>query len=95
MNPLYGSANPPVTGHLLVWSFQSAQEEAHAIAQSCQELINAGMAGQEDEILILITNRKVQLNPIAQELGNLGLLYAIIGVKATLYTLLLDTGKIN
>ena len=75
MNPLYGSANPPVTGHLLVWSFQSAQEEAHAIAQSCQELINAGMAGQEDEILILITNRKVQLNPIAQELGNLGLPY--------------------
>ena len=25
MNPLYGSANPPVTGELLVWSFQSAQ----------------------------------------------------------------------
>jgi DNA helicase-2/ATP-dependent DNA helicase PcrA len=75
MNPLYGSANPPVTGQLLVWSFLSAQDEAHAIAHSCQELINTGMAGREDEILILITNRRVQLNTVARELGNLGLPY--------------------
>jgi DNA helicase-2/ATP-dependent DNA helicase PcrA len=75
MNALYSSANPPVMGELLVWSFQSAEEEARAIAQSCQELINAGMAGREDEILILTTNRRVQLNIIARELGNLGLSY--------------------
>jgi len=72
---LYGAATPPVQGRLLVWSFQTAQEEARAIAQSCQELINAGMAGREDEILILISNRRVQLDIIAQELGNLGLPY--------------------
>jgi len=72
---LYGAANPPVQGRLWVWSFQTAQEEARAIARSCQELINAGMAGREDEILILISNRRVQLDLIAQELGNLGLPY--------------------
>jgi DNA helicase-2/ATP-dependent DNA helicase PcrA len=72
---LYGAASPPVQGRLWVWSFQTAQEEARAIARSCQELINAGMAGREDEILILISNRRVQLDLIAQELGNLGLPY--------------------
>jgi len=72
---LYGAATPPVQGRLLAWSFQTAQEEARAIAHSCQELINAGMAGREDEVLILISNRRVQLDLLAQELGNLGLPY--------------------
>jgi DNA helicase-2/ATP-dependent DNA helicase PcrA len=72
---LYAAASPPVQGRLWVWSFQTAQEEARAIAHSCQELINAGMTGREDEILILISNRRVQLDLIAQELGNLGLPY--------------------
>lgn len=72
---LYGAASPPIQGRLWVWSFQTAQDEARAIARSCQELINGGMAGREDEILILISNRRVQLDVIAQELGNLGLPY--------------------
>jgi len=75
LSSLYGAASPPVQGRMLVWSFQTAQEEARAIAQSCRELINAGMAGREDEILILISNRRVQLDILAQELGNLGLPY--------------------
>src|SRR5262245_49765322 len=58
---------------LHVWSFQTAQAEAAAIAQSCQRLIAAGMAGQEDQILILISNRRLQQTAITQELGNLGL----------------------
>ena len=33
------------------------------------------MAGREDEILILIANRRVQLDLLGQELGNLGLPY--------------------
>lgn len=73
LSPLYGFANPPVQGQLLVWSFPSAHQEARAIAESCRELINAGMAGREDDILILISNRRVQLNSITQELGNLGI----------------------
>lgn len=73
---LYAAASPPAQSSLLVWFFHSAQEEARAIARSCRELINAGMAGREDEILILISNRRVQFGLIAQELGNLGLPYA-------------------
>jgi DNA helicase-2/ATP-dependent DNA helicase PcrA len=72
---LYGGASPPVQGRLQVWSFQTAQEEARAIAHSCQGLINGGMGGREDEILILISNRPIQLDLLAQELGNLGLPY--------------------
>ncbi len=75
LTSLYGSATPPVQGQMLVWSFQSAQTEARAVAESCRQLINAGMAGREDEILILISNRRVQLDTLAQELGNLGLPY--------------------
>jgi DNA helicase-2/ATP-dependent DNA helicase PcrA len=75
LTSLYGSSTPPVQGHMMVWSFQTAQEEVRSIAQSCQALINAGMAGREDEILILISNRRVQLDMLAQELGNLGLPY--------------------
>lgn len=73
LQPLYGSANPPVQGHLMIWSFPSAQIEARAIAESCRGLINTGMNGREDEILILISNRRVQLSLITQELGNLGI----------------------
>ncbi|MBI2851429.1 MAG: ATP-dependent helicase [Chloroflexi bacterium] len=75
LTSLYSTASPPVQGTMRVWSFQTAQEESRAIAQSCQELLKAGMAGQEDEILILISNRRVQLDILAQELGNLGLPY--------------------
>lgn len=74
-NSLYGAAAPPVQGRMLAWSFQTAQAEAQAIAQSCQQLINAGMAGREDEIVILISNRRVQLDMLTQALGNLGLPY--------------------
>jgi superfamily I DNA/RNA helicase len=72
---LYQNADPAVGGTLRVWSFPSEQDEARAIAESCQQLINAGIAGQEDEILILISDRGLQLQLIAQELGNLGLPY--------------------
>lgn len=72
---LYATADPPVMGTLHVWSFASQQDEANAIAESCQQLIHAGMRGQEDQILILISDRGLQLAPIAQALGNLGLPY--------------------
>ncbi len=73
LTSLYGSALPSVQGQVLVWSFLTAQQEARAIAISCQELINAGMVGREDEIIILISNRRVQLDALIRELGNLGL----------------------
>jgi len=72
---LYLVATPPVMGITEVWSFQSEQAEVDAVATSCQQLINAGMAGREDEIIILISDRGLQLGLIAQALGNLGLPY--------------------
>lgn len=73
LNPMYGSATPPVMGSLMVWSFRTQDDEAQAIATSCRDLIENGMAGQEDEIVILLCNQKLQLDVITRELGNLGL----------------------
>lgn len=73
LQSLYATSTPPVQGSLRVWSFQSPQAEASAIAQSCERLIAGGMAGQEDQIVILISNRKLQLPLIIQELSNRGL----------------------
>lgn len=73
LHSLYRNSAPPLRGTIFVWSFTSAQQEAAAIAQSCQSLIRGGMAGRENQILILISNRRLQLGMITQELGNLGL----------------------
>ncbi len=70
---LYATATPPLTGRVNVWSFANATAEARAIAQSCQSLIGGGLAGQEDQIVILVSNRRLQLPRITQELSNLGL----------------------
>ena len=72
---LYSTSNPPVQGTTQVWSFQNSQIEARAIADSCQRLIQNGMAGQEDQIIVLIFSRRLQLANITRELGNLGLPY--------------------
>jgi hypothetical protein len=61
-----------VAGKLFVWSFQTAQAEANAIASSCEELVNNEMRGQEDQITILISNRRLQLNMLTTALANRG-----------------------
>lgn len=68
LTPLYGNAIPPVQGQVHAWQLPSPEREAQAIAESCLALVQAGMAGREDEILILISNRRLQLNLISQEL---------------------------
>jgi DNA helicase II / ATP-dependent DNA helicase PcrA len=73
LQSLYVNAAPPVHGHLQIWSFATAQQESLAIASSCQRLIQAGMVGQEDQIVILISSRRLQLPSLTRELGNLGL----------------------
>lgn len=99
LTALYSNADPPVKGQLLVWSFTTPQQEAQAVAESCQQLIDTGMRGQEDEILILLSRlnpSSVQLDPITQELTNLGLPYVEPSGRAltedkslrTIYTLL-------
>jgi DNA helicase-2/ATP-dependent DNA helicase PcrA len=72
---LYANANPPVAGTVAVWSFGTQDQEAAAIAESCQALIQQGMNGREDQIVILVSDRSLQLGPITQALGNLGLAY--------------------
>lgn len=66
--PLYANATPPVPGQVHVWQLPTPEHEARAIADSCQALLQTGMAGREDEILILISSRRLQINLIGQEL---------------------------
>lgn len=58
---LYANANPPEHGIVCRWQFQSGIAEAQAIAQSCRDLINGGMAPRE--ILILLSDTR-QLAPL-------------------------------
>jgi DNA helicase II / ATP-dependent DNA helicase PcrA len=69
---LYEESAPPVAGKLFVWSFQTAEAEANAIARSCEDLASNEMAGQEDQIIILISNRRLQLNMLTTALANRG-----------------------
>ncbi len=68
LTSLYANATPPVQGQFHVWQLPTPEDEARAIADSCQALVQAGMAGREDEILILISSRRLQLSLIGQEL---------------------------
>jgi DNA helicase II / ATP-dependent DNA helicase PcrA len=78
LQALYGNAAPAVQGSLYVWSFASATQEARAVAESCRQLIANGMAGLEDQILILLSQlnpSSIQVDPITQALSNLGVPY--------------------
>jgi DNA helicase-2/ATP-dependent DNA helicase PcrA len=72
---LNGQATPPVNGTLHVWSFPDPTQEAMAIASSCQALLAAGLPGAENDIVILISDRALQLPLLTQALTNLGLAY--------------------
>lgn len=80
LESLYQSATPPVDGTLSVLSFTNADVEAKAVAESCASLISAGMEGNEDDIVILLSAKSpssIQLDPITRELGNLGIPFTI------------------
>jgi DNA helicase II / ATP-dependent DNA helicase PcrA len=82
---LYGSADPPVHGTLNVWSFTRMEDEARAVAESCKALIDAGMAGRENRLVILLSQvnpTSIQIDPIIRELGNLGLPFSVPAGKA-------------
>jgi DNA helicase-2/ATP-dependent DNA helicase PcrA len=76
---LYGNAAPAVQGTFQVWSFATADDEARAIATSCEHLITNGLAGREDQIVILISSRAIQLDILTRELGNRGIPFTIPG----------------
>ena len=71
---LYANSSPPVQGGLEVWRLQSGALEARAIAESCRDLIGAGLMGED--ILILLSHRRAQLSPIMQALDTVGVPFA-------------------
>jgi ATP-dependent DNA helicase UvrD/PcrA len=71
---LYTASNPPVNGTLHVWRFATGGIEAREIASSCQQLIAAGMPARE--ILVLISNTRVQLPLIERTLADVGVAFA-------------------
>ena len=66
LSSLYENASPPEDGLVLRWCFRSGAQEATAIAQSCKDLIQAGIHPRE--IMILLSNTKVQLSSLTQAL---------------------------
>lgn len=66
LNSMYTGADPPVQGQVMRWRFQRAQLESRAIAESCRDLIAAGIPPRE--ILILLSNRRMLGSGIAAAL---------------------------
>lgn len=73
LSALYGNAQPPVHGHLHVWRVPDPEAEALAIASSCRKLINRGVG--TDQILILISDRDLQLDTLTTALDEAELPY--------------------
>lgn len=68
---LYQDAVPPETGIVYRWSFRSSIREAKSLAESCKLLIQRGLP--PNEVMILLSNTKSQLEVITQELDALNL----------------------
>lgn len=66
----YKNSSPPITGIVHRWKFRSGVAEARAIAQSCKALIEKGV--KHRQILILVSNRRVLLNTLKDELDAAG-----------------------
>jgi DNA helicase-2/ATP-dependent DNA helicase PcrA len=63
---LYVSSDPPVGGIVHRWRLPSHRQEAEAIARSCSKLTDRGIPATS--IMILISNRKIQLACLEEEL---------------------------
>ncbi|HMD87846.1 MAG TPA: 3'-5' exonuclease, partial [Anaerolineaceae bacterium] len=70
---VYASTNPPESGIVHHWLFPSAVQEARSIANSCRDLIAAGIPPRE--IMILLSNTRAQLPTLTQELDTVGVVY--------------------
>jgi DNA helicase-2/ATP-dependent DNA helicase PcrA len=63
---LYATSIPPVNGVVHHWRFATAAAEARAIAESCRDLINAGVSPHD--ILILVSNQRALGQLLVQQL---------------------------
>jgi superfamily I DNA/RNA helicase len=70
LNSLYAAAAPPLAGSVFRWRFPRENREAQAIAESCRDLIAAGVPASE--ILILLSNKRLLGQPIVAALEAAG-----------------------
>ncbi len=70
LQSLYVGSQPPVSGSFYVWRFNTGVEEARAVAQSCHDLIAAGIVPKD--IVVLLCNTRVQLRLLEQEFQTAG-----------------------
>ena len=70
---MYTQATPPVAGQMFRWQFQRGQRESTAMANSCRDLILAGV--QPRELLILLSNRRLLGSGITTALTTAGVPY--------------------
>src|SRR5262249_38810086 len=56
---LYAGAVPPLTGFVQRWQFASGAAEARAVAESCRDLVTAGINPRD--ILVLLSNQRILL----------------------------------
>jgi DNA helicase-2/ATP-dependent DNA helicase PcrA len=73
LSSLYTNAHPPEPGVVHRWRFSSGAAEARAIAESCRDLIGAGMHPRE--IMILLSNTRATLPTLRQALQAAGVSY--------------------
>jgi len=67
---LYANSNPPIQGVTHLWNCPSGISEARGIAESCRDLIQAGMNPRD--ILILISNRRTLWAALSNEFQTAG-----------------------
>jgi DNA helicase II / ATP-dependent DNA helicase PcrA len=70
---LYAGANPPLQGIVHRWRFSSGVVEATAIAQSCRDLIAAGINPRD--VLVLLSNQRGLLSPLRTAFDAAGVAY--------------------
>jgi DNA helicase-2/ATP-dependent DNA helicase PcrA len=70
---LYLESEPPVPGLVHRWRFAGGYAEARAISESCRALIDAGVPARE--ILILLSNKRMQAPTFRQQLEVAGVPY--------------------
>lgn len=67
---LHAQANPPEAGVVHRWHFGRDWDEGEAIANSCRDLIAAGVPA--GELLVLVNNKRVQIPLLRQAFQNAG-----------------------
>ena len=80
LTSLYETALPPVAGHFSLWRFATHRAEAAAIAESCVELIAAGVP--PTEILILLSDRNALADEVIRALTSRGVAHEAPRIEA-------------